>query len=196
MDKMTNNKRIAQNTIVLYVRMIFMVIVSLYTSRIVLRTLGVEDFGIYNIAGGIVVLFSFLNSAMISSTQRFLNFELGKKNEAEAARIFSMSINAHVGIMILLFVLSETVGLCFLNTYIQVPPSRVYAMNWVYQMSVLGACLSVIRTPYNAAIIAYEKMSTYAYISIVEVILKLGIVYLLLIIAVVHLVYPIHGIYS
>ena len=138
MDKMTNNKRIAQNTIVLYVRMIFMVIVSLYTSRIVLRTLGVEDFGIYNIAGGIVVLFSFLNSAMISSTQRFLNFELGKKNEAEAARIFSMSINAHVGIMILLFVLSETVGLCFLNTYIQVPPSRVYAMNWVYQMSVLG----------------------------------------------------------
>lgn len=188
MDKMTNNKRIAQNTIVLYVRMIFMVIVSLYTSRIVLRTLGVEDFGIYNIAGGIVVLFSFLNSAMISSTQRFLNFELGKKNEAEAARIFSMSINAHVGIMILLFVLSETVGLCFLNTYIQVPPSRVYAMNWVYQMSVLGACLSVIRTPYNAAIIAYEKMSTYAYISIVEVILKLGIVYLLLIIAVDHLI--------
>ena len=153
MDKMTNNKRIAQNTIVLYVRMIFMVIVSLYTSRIVLRTLGVEDFGIYNIAGGIVVLFSFLNSAMISSTQRFLNFELGKKNEAEAARIFSMSINAHVGIMILLFVLSETVGLCFLNTYIQVPPSRVYAMNWVYQMSVLGACLSVIRTPYNLSLI-------------------------------------------
>lgn len=188
MNEISNNKRIAKNTLVLYVRMLFMSVVSLYTSRVVLKVLGVDDFGIYNIAGGIVVLFSFLNSAMVTSTQRFLNFELGRKNEQMAAKVFSMSINLHLCIAALLFILSETVGLWFLNTYIQVPLSRVNALNWVYQMSILSACFNIIRAPYNAAIIAYEKMSAYAYMSIVEAVLKLGVVFLLLIIYTDHLI--------
>lgn len=176
-----NNKRIAKNTLFLYIRMFFIMAVTLYTSRIILKVLGVEDFGIYNVVAGIVIMFSFLNNAMVTSTQRFLNYELGREKTVEVARIFSMSFTAHIIIVVGVIILSETVGLWFLNSQMNIPKERINAANWVYQFSILVACVQILRSPYNACIIAYEKMSFYAYISIVEVCLKLLIVYILII---------------
>jgi O-antigen/teichoic acid export membrane protein len=153
--------------------------VSLYTSRIVLATLGVEDYGIYGVVGGVVVLFSFLNRAMSSATQRFLNFELGRNDLVEVRRVFSMSITVHISIALVIAALAETVGLWFLNTQMEIPDEKMNVANWVYQITILTACIGIIQTPYNASIIAYEKMSFYAYLGILDVIFKLSIVFLL-----------------
>lgn len=180
MDKRReNNKRIARNTAMLYIRMLFSMVVSFYTSRVVLEILGVDDFGIYNVVGGIVILFSFLNNAMASGTQRFLNFELGKEHLDGMSRIFSMSMTAHISIALVVLILSETVGLWFLNSQLNIPPDRINAANWVFQFSVLSCCIQIMRIPYQASIIAYERMSFYAYISVAEIVLKLLIVFLL-----------------
>ncbi len=174
-----NNKRIAKNTAMLYLRMLFTMLVSLYTSRVVLNTLGVDDFGIYNVVGGVVTMFSFLNSAMSSGTQRFLSFELGKKDYEQLKRIFSMSINIHASIAIIIFILAETIGLWFLNTQLTIPDERMVAANWVYQFSILAFIVTIMSVPYNAAIISHERMSIFAYVSILEVTLKLVIVFIL-----------------
>jgi len=180
MSNSANNKRIAKNTILLYFRMLLTMAVTLYTSMVVLKTLGVDDFGIYNIVGGVVVLFSFLNNAMSTATQRFLNFEMGKGAEGNVNRMFSMSMTAHLSIALIVVILAETIGLWFLNTQLNIPADRMNAANWVYQFTILTFCIQIIRVPYNASIIAYEKMSFYAYIGIIEVVLKLLIVFLLL----------------
>ena len=177
-DSAANNKRIAKNTLMLYIRMILMMAVSLYTSRVILAALGVEDFGLYNVVGGIVVLFSFINNAMVTSTQRFLNYELGRNNSEEAQKVFSASLSIHFVIAAVFFVLAESAGLWFLNNYIKIPLGREVAANWVYQFSVIASIFNIIRAPYNAAIIAYERMSFYAYVSIIEAILKLLVVFL------------------
>ena len=179
---MTNeaNKRIAKNTLLLYVRTLLMMLVSLYTSRVILNTLGETDFGIYNIVGGVVVLFTFLNNALSSATQRYLTFELGRNNADAVKRVFSMSMTVHFTIAILLIFLAETLGLWFLNNKLNIPQERMTAANVVYQLSVLACCIQLIRIPYNAIIIAYEKMSFFAYISLFEAILKLGLVLLLI----------------
>ncbi len=178
MNNSQNNKRIAKNTLMLYVRMLLIMAVSLYTSRVILQALGVEDFGLYNVVGGVVVLFTFINNAMVTSTQRFLNFEIGRNNLDEARKVFSASLNIHIIIAGAFLLLAETVGLWFLNRYIQIPEGREIAANWVYQFSIIVSILNIIRSPYNAAIIAHEHMSFYAYVSIIEVILKLAIVYM------------------
>lgn len=164
----------------LYVRMLLMMGITLYTSRVVLQVLGIEDFGIYNVVAGIVVLFAFLNNAMISSTQRFLNYELGRKDDKSAAKVFSASLTIHGIICLILILLAETIGLYFLTHYIQIPQERTGTAFLVYQMAVFTTCVNIMRTPYNAAIIAYERMSFFAYISIAEVVLKLLVVYVLL----------------
>lgn len=174
----SNKKRIAKNTLMLYVRMLLVMGVGLYTSRVILKALGIDDFGLYNIIGGIVVLFTFLNNAMVASTQRFLNFELGCDNKEEAKKIFSASLSVHMAISVIFLLIAETLGLWFLNTYIQVPDGRETAANWVYQFTVITSVINILRAPYNAVIIAYERMSFYAYISIIEVVAKLAIVYL------------------
>ena len=174
-----NTRRIAKNTVMLYIRMLLIMAVTLYTSRVVLNVLGVEDFGIYNVVGGIVVMFSFLNGAMATSTQRFLSFSLGKNDQEQVARVFSMSMTTHISIALIVLLLAETFGLWIFYRYLNIPPERMGAAQWVYQLSVLTFCISIIRVPYNAGIIAYERMSFYAYISIVEVCLKLGMVILL-----------------
>lgn len=174
-----NNKRIAKNTLLLYFRMIITMLVSLYTSRVVLNTLGVEDFGIYNVVGGVVAMFGFLNSSMASATQRFLSFELGRQDYAQLKKVFSMSLNIHFLIAIVIFILAETVGLWFLNTRMVIPAERMEAAQWVYQFSVLAFMVTILSVPYNASIIAYEKMNVFAYISILEVSLKLLIVFML-----------------
>lgn len=158
--------------------------ISLYTSRIILNALGVNDFGIYNVVGGIVIMFGFLNSAMASGTSRFLTFELGRQNFEELKRVFSMSMNVHILIAIIVLILAETIGLWFLNYKLVIPIERLDAANWVYQCSIIVFILNIIQVPYNSSIISHEKMSIYAYISIIEVLLKLLIVYLLLLVSV------------
>lgn len=177
-----NNKRIAKNTLVLYVRMFVMMAISLYTSRVVLQVLGVEDFGIYNVVGGIVSMMGVINGAMSVSTQRFLTFELGKDDSVRLKQVFSMCVTIYLLLAILLLVLAETVGLWFLNNKLIIPADRITAANWVYQFSIFSTVFSLLVNPYNAVIISHEKMGIYAYISIIDAILKLAIVYLLLII--------------
>lgn len=178
-----NNKRIAKNTLFLFVRMFFTMGVSLYTSRVVLNTLGVEDYGVYNIVGGIVTLFSFFNSAMTSATQRFLAFDIGKNDLQQLKKTFNATLNIHICISILVFILAETIGLWFVNYKLNLPLDRMTAVNWVYQFSVFTFLLGIVQVPYDALIIAREKMDIYAYMSFVEVILKLIIVYLLVVFA-------------
>ena len=154
-------------------------LVTLYTSRVVLNVLGIDDFGIYNLIGGIVVLVGFLQRAMTSATQRFITYELGRGDIDKIKKTFSMSMTCHISIAILVFFLAETVGLWFVNTQIIIPVERLTAANWVYQFSVFAFIVNIIRVPYNATIIAYEEMSFYAYLSIIEAILKLAVVFLL-----------------
>ena len=177
----SENKRIAKNTAMLYFRMIFNMGITLYTSRVVLNTLGIEDFGIYNVVGGIVAMFTFLNSAMGAATSRFLIFELGKKDYPQLKKVFNASLSSHIAIAIAVFIFCETIGLWFLSHKLVIPEERMAAANWVFQFSILSAMVSLTQVPYNATIIAHEKMNVYAYVSIVEVILKLVIVYLLII---------------
>ena len=174
-----NNKRIAKNTLLLYFRMLFMMSVQLYTSRVVLNTLGVNDYGIYNVVGGVVAMFGFLNSAMTSSTQRYITFELGKGNMQRLKQVFAMSINTHLVISILIVLLAETVGIWFLNEKLVIPENRMTAAMVVYQMSILTTVIAIMSYPFNADIVAHEKMSAFAYISILEASLKLGIVFML-----------------
>ena len=172
-DTSANNRRIAKNTLLLYVRMIVLMLVSLYTSRVVLDTLGVEDYGIYNVVGGIVVMFSFLNSAMASATQRYLTFELGRSNMEQLKNVFVTSVNIHIIIAVAVFILSETLGLWLLYNKMTIPADRMNAAFWVFQFSVISSMIMFVSVPYNAAIIAHEKMSAFAYISVWEAILKL-----------------------
>lgn len=172
-----SNKRIVKNTALLYSRMFLTMGISLYTSRIVLNTLGIEDFGIYNVVGGVVLMFSFLNTTMSSATQRFLSFELGKNDHKQLRKVFSMSLNIHGIIAVVIFILAETLGLWFLNSQLNIPDARLNAANWVYQFSILSFMLTIMGVPYNAMIIAHERMNVYAYVSIVEVIMKLIVVY-------------------
>lgn len=174
-----NTKRIAKNTLTLYVRMLFSMLVSLYTSRVVLNTLGVEDYGIYNVVGGVVTMFSLISNSLSSSTSRFLTFELGKGNHNGLRQAFSTSILIHIILAAVIFVLTETVGLWFLNTHMTIPQERLGAANWVYQISVLSFMTALFNTPYNAAIIAHEKMTVFAYIGILDVLLRLGAILLL-----------------
>jgi len=174
-----NNKRIAKNTAMLYLRMLFTIVISLYTSRVILNTLEIEDFGIYNVVGGVVTMFSFLNNAMSSGTQRFLSFELGKEDFLQLRRVFSMSINIHAIIAVAVLILAETIGLWFLNTQLTIPNNRLIAANWVYQFSILTFLATIMSVPYNAIIIAHEHMKVFAYVSIIDVALKLLIVFML-----------------
>ena len=176
-DTTANNKRIAKNTLMLYIRMLIMMIVNLYASRIVLKELGVEDFGIYNIVGGIVILFSFIDSAMVQSVQRFLNYALGKGDEKEVSKIFSASMSIYFFIAIIFCAAAETLGLWFVNTYLNIPDGKMTAANIVYQLTIATTVINMIRTPYNAAIIANENMSFYAYVSIIEAVLKLSVIF-------------------
>lgn len=178
-DNSANNKRIAINTILLYIRMLFTMVISLYTSRVILQVLGADDFGIYNVVGGVVVLFSFLTNAMTSSTQRFLNYNFGLKNESKVSHIFNVSILTHFTIFLLVLLLSETVGLWFVMTQLNIPVGRETATMWVYQMSVVTTLIGIMVIPYRASIIAAERMSIFAYVSILEVALKLVVVLVL-----------------
>lgn len=181
-NKTTSNKRIAKNTLMLYARMLFLMAINLYASRVVLSTLGVTDYGIYNAVGGFVAMFHIINGAMSTATQRFLSFEIGTGDNCKITKIFSTAIVIHVLLALLILLVAETLGVWFLNEKMVFPNDRYVAANLVFQLSIFTLMINVVSVPYNAALIAYEKMSAFAYISIVDGILKLLIVYLIMII--------------
>ena len=180
-DSLTSNKTIAKNTLLLYVRMLFSMIVGLYTSRVVLQVLGVEDYGVYNVVGGVVGMLGFLNSTMSGATSRFLTFELGKGDVKLLSITFNSALVVHIAIALIVLLVAETAGLWFVHNKIVIPEGRMEAALWIYQFSILTALISIIQVPYNATIIAHEKMDVWAYVEIVQTLLKLVIVYLLLI---------------
>lgn len=176
-----NNKRIAKNTLLLYFRMLFLMAVSLYTSRIVLNALGVEDFGIYNVVGGVVTMFSVLSGSLSAAISRFITYEIGKGNQDKLNKIFSSAVTIQLGLAGIIILLAETIGIWFLNIKMNIPELRMEAANWVFQFSILTFAINLISVPYNACIIAHEKMSAFAYISILEAIGKLAIAYLIVV---------------
>lgn len=176
---MSTSNSIAKNTLFLYVRMFLTMAVSLYTSRVVLNVLGVDDFGIYGIIGGIIMLFAFLNSAMSSATQRFLAIDIGKKDWNRLSNTFNATLIIHLAIGLLIVLLGETLGLWFLKNKLNIPSGRINAAIFVYHFSLLSTAITIVQVPFNALIIARERMNVFAVLSIVEVILKLLIVYLL-----------------
>lgn len=177
----SSNKRIAKNTLMLYIRMLISMLVGLYTSRVVLHTLGVIDYGICGVVGGVVSMMGFLNASMSGATSRFISFELGKGNKLRVQETFSSAMVLHIVIALVIVLLAETVGLWFLCNKLVIPAERMYAANWVYQCSVISAAIGITQTPYTAVIMSREKMDIYAYLELLNVILKLVIVYILVI---------------
>lgn len=180
MPEISSKKTIAKNTLLLYVRMAITMLVSLYTSRVILSVLGVVDDGIYNIVGGAVGMFMFLNGALAGATSRFLTFELGRDDMEKLKKTFSAALMVHIILAIVVFILLETVGLWLLNNKLVIPEERMHAARVVYQLSAFATLLSITQVPYSASIIAHEKMGTFAYMSILEVALKLLICFLVM----------------
>jgi len=178
---MSDNRRIAKNTMYLYIRMTIIMLITLYTSRIVLAQLGVIDYGVYTVVGGVISMFSFLNSSMATSTQRFLNYEMGKsgENSDKVKNIFSTSLLIHIILALIIVLFAETLGLWFLNTQLVIPPTSMSGARIIYQTAIISFCFTILRVPFNASIIAHEKMQVYAIISIVEALLLLSIAFLL-----------------
>lgn len=179
MSHSENTKRIAKNTLMLYGRMLFSLLVSLYTSRVVLNTLGVEDYGIQNVVGGFVGMFSLLSGSLSAAISRFLTFELGKGDKERLQKVFTTSLVVQATLACIIIVLLETVGLWFLNHKMVIPADRMFAANWLFQFSILSFAIGLLSIPYNASIVSHEHMHVYAYIGIIDVVLKLAIVLLL-----------------
>lgn len=177
-DIAANNKRIAKNTILLYLRMLLMMVISLYTSRVILNALGVDDYGIYNVVGGVVAMFSILSGTLSAAVSRFITFALGKGDLDSMKKVFSTSVNVQILLAIIIAVLLETIGIWFLNTKMVIPENRLFAANIVFQISIVSFAINLWSIPYNATIIAHEKMSAFAYISIFESIAKLFIAFI------------------
>ena len=175
----SSNKRIAQNTLYMYFRMLITMAVGLYASRVVLATLGASDYGLYNVVGGIVVVLASINGTLATGTQRFLSFALGENDDNKLKSVFSTAVLLHLLFAVLFLILAETAGLWFLNAKMNIPEGRDTAAFWVYQFSILTTIISIIQVPYMSAIIAHEKMSVYAYMSIYDAVAKLLVVYLI-----------------
>lgn len=175
------NKRIAKNTMFLYIRMMVTMVISLYTSRVVLQVLGVDDYGIYQSVGGIVGLLGFLNSALSAGTSRFLTYGLGEDNKENLKRIFNTTLTSHIILAVVIILVAESLGYWFLHHKLIIPPDRIEAAVWVFHLSIFTVLFTLTQVPYNACIIAHENMKIFAYVSIIEAAMKLLIVYMLLI---------------
>lgn len=180
MNQTEKTKRIAKNAVLLYIRMVVTLIITLFTSRIVLKSLGFDDFGLYNVIGGVVTLFAFLRSSMSSSTQRFLAYEIGSSTADNLRHVFCVCLTTHILLALVLFALAETIGLWFLNTHINIPVGREEAANWIYQFAVLSLCMNMVSLPYDADIVSNERMGYFAFLSILDAVLKLAIAYIVL----------------
>lgn len=180
MNTTANSKRIASNTIFLYIRMLFLMCVTLYTSRIVLDALGVEDYGIYNVVGGLTISFAFFSSSLSNATQRFLNIEIGRNDREGISRIYSASIIIYAIAIIVVFAATEIVGYWVLNNSLVIPAERIEAANWVLHTTTIGLALTLLGSIYDSILIAYENMRVYAYLSILEAILRLLIAFVII----------------
>lgn len=180
MSNSENNKRIAKNTLMLYIRTLFVMVISLYTSRVVLQVLGVEDYGVYQVVGGLVAMFSVISSSLSSAISRFITFEIGRGDMERLKRIFSTSIIIQLCLCVIVALAVEIGGLWFMHTEMQIPAGRLDAAEWVLHCSVLTFCINLLSIPYNACIIAHEHMKAFAYVSVVEAMLKLGILFLII----------------
>ena len=189
MGEENTTKRIAKNTLMLYFRQILIMIVSLYTVRVVLNTLGAEDYGIYNVVAGVVTMFSFLSSSMATASQRYFSFALGQNDSEQLKKYFSMSFTIYCLIALIVLVLAETVGLWFVTQKLVIPVERQNAAFWIYQTSIFSMICTILTAPFMASIIAHEDMNIYAYVSMLEVVLKLGIVFLLPLFAIDKLIF-------
>lgn len=187
-ETISNNKRIAKNTAFLYIRMVFVTLVTLYTARIVLQALGVVDYGIYNVVGGVVSLLTVLNSSMGAATQRYISFDLGQGNDEQLKKDFAACLNIYLLLAVVVIILSETIGLWLVNTQLTIPSERMAAANAVYQCSIFICVFALLQNPFNAAIIAHERMGAFAWISILEVMLKLGLAFIILYVSYDHLI--------
>lgn len=180
MTETTSNKTIAKNTIYLYFRSFLIMAINLYSSRVILQALGIEDYGLYGAIGSIVAMFTMINGVLATGTSRFLTFELGKGNKERLRKTFSASFTMHATLAVVLFILLETIGVWFLNNKMNIPEGREYAANIVFQLSILSCMFSLTQVPYSACIIAHEKMSVYAYVGIAEAVFKLALIFVLL----------------
>ncbi len=176
----STNRRIAKNTLLLYFRMLFLMVISLWTSRIVLAALGVEDYGIYNVVGGVVALFTGISASLITSITRFITYEIGRGAGGRLGIVFSTSVTIQALIALCFLVIAETVGVWFVNTHLQIPDGRMVAAHWMLQCSIAMFVINLMSVPYNAMIVSNEKMAAFAYISILEAVLKFGIAYAML----------------
>lgn len=172
----SNNKRLAKNTLFISIQSVVVMLVSLYTSRVILASLGIEDFGIYNVVGGVVSLFAFLNGAMSSASQRYIAYEIGQGGK-NVTKVFSSCLLVHFFLAILILLFAETIGLYILNNYLTIPASRIVAANWVYQFSILSCMVMIISCPFNGALVAFERMEVYAYVGIFDALLRLTVAY-------------------
>ena len=179
MSVIENNKRIAKNTIFLYFRLAIVMLVNLYATRVVLDVLGVSDYGVYNVVCGFVAMFSFLNTSMANGVQRFYNIELGKGGKNAITRVYNTALIIQIILAIIILVLTETIGLWYLNTKMVISPDRLVAANWIFQFSVVSLVFVIIQIPYSAAILAYERMNYYAIVSVADALMKLAIVLIL-----------------
>lgn len=184
-----NNKRIAKNTLLLYFRMLFTMIITLYTSRIILKALGIEDFGIYNVVAGIVTFIGFINGTMSTSTSRFITYEMGRNDSSRINIIFNTAFQIHLLIAILILILTETIGLWFVYTHLNIPEDKLADALYIYQFAIISLSFNILTVPYNSLIVANEKMSVYAYITVADVILKLIIAWLIMFVNSNRLVY-------
>ena len=178
-SKITKNKRIAKNTLLLYVRMLFLMIVHLYTSRVVLQVLGIEDYGVYNAVAGFIALFSMVSNSISAAISRYITFVLGTGNQEKLQKVFCTALIIQITIALIVVALVEIVGVWFLNTHMTIPDNRIFAANWVLQLTLLTFVFNLWSTPYNAAIIAHEKMSAFAYIGIFDGCAKLSVAFLI-----------------
>lgn len=188
-DTSSNNKRIAKNTLLLYFRMLFTMIVTLYTSRVILQVLGIEDFGIYNVVAGVISFMGFINGCMNTTTSRYITFALGKGNKKEVNEIFNTAFHIHAIIALIVILFSETIGVWFIEYKLNIPPGKILDAHIIFQFATANIFLNILTVPYSALIVAHEKMSIYAYIAIVDVIIKLIIVFLLQLFAENRLIY-------
>lgn len=170
-----NNKRLAKNTLILYARMLFTVGISFYSTRLILANLGVSDYGVYNVIGGFVSMFYMVTATMTQAVSRFLTFELGRNDPKKLQQTFSTSLNILLLLALLVVLLSETIGLWFVNTKLNIEPDRMTVANWIYQFSLLSFVLEMISVPYSASVISHEKMGAFAFVTIAKVFLTFGI---------------------
>ena len=178
-DNTSNNKRIAKNTGLLFIRTLFVMFISLYTSRVILKALGVENYGIYNVVGGVVTMFSVISSSLSTAISRFITFEIGKGNKDRLNNVFSTSILIQTVLAIIIFIVCEIIGIWFMESYMQIPPEKLHAAHWVLQCSLFSFCIGLLCIPYDACIIAHERMGAFAFFSIYETIMKLAICFVL-----------------